>query len=191
MDAPYASRYARALLDVLEKPGRAADPGAEHRMGVEKAQAELGDFAAAWDESPALRDVFVDPSITAAKKIEILDRLNQRLEMSKPVRNFLAVILNHERMEGFPEILSSFQAMVRGDLHVAKVEWITARPLSEDARRAVEVKIAEMTGKRVEATFRDDPAVLGGARLQIGSVVYDGTVRARLDGLKEKLAGQV
>jgi F-type H+-transporting ATPase subunit delta len=191
MDAPYAPRYARALLDVLDKTGPGAESGANHGPDVEKAQAELGDFAAAWDESPALREVFIDPSIPAAKKIEILDRLNQRLEMSKPVRNFLAVILNHERMEGFSEILHSFQAMVRGDLHVAKVEWITARPLPEDARRAVEAKIAEMTGKRVEATFRDDPAVLGGARLQIGSVVYDGTVRARLDGLKEKLAGRV
>jgi F-type H+-transporting ATPase subunit delta len=67
---------------------------------------------------------------------------------------------------------------------------VTARPLDEDARRGVEAKIAEMTGKRVEATFREDAALLGGARLQIGSVVYDGTVRARLDGLKEKLAGR-
>jgi F-type H+-transporting ATPase subunit delta len=93
-------------------------------------------------------------------------------------------------MEGFTEILDSFYAMVRGDLNIAKVEWVTARPLDEDARRGVEAKIAEMTGKRVEATFREDAALLGGARLQIGSVVYDGTVRARLDGLKEKLAGR-
>jgi F-type H+-transporting ATPase subunit delta len=182
MDAPYAARYARALLDVLE--------GAGSPIGVEKAGAELGDFAAAWETSAALRDVFIDPSIPGAKKIEILDKLNAKLEMSKPVRNFLAVIVNHERMEGFTEILDSFYAMVRGDLNIAKVEWVTARPLDEDARRGVEAKIAEMTGKRVEATFREDAALLGGARLQIGSVVYDGTVRARLDGLKEKLAGR-
>ena len=157
---------------------------------MEKASAELGDFAAAWETSDALRDVFIDPSIPAAKKIDILDKLNGRMGMSKPVRNFLAVIVNHERMEGFLEILGSFHAMVRGDLNVAKVEWVTARPLDEDTRRAVEAKIAEMTGKRVEATFREDSALLGGARLQIGSVVYDGTVRARLDGLKERLAGR-
>jgi F-type H+-transporting ATPase subunit delta len=181
MDAPYAARYARALLDVLE--GTGAD--------VEKASAELGDFAAAWETSGALRDVFIDPSIPAAKKVEILDKLNGRLGMSKPVRNFLAVIVNHERMEGFAEILESFHAMVRGDLNVAKVEWITARPLDAGARRAVEARIAEMTGKRVEASFREDASLLGGARMQIGSVVYDGTVRARLDGLKERLAGHL
>jgi F-type H+-transporting ATPase subunit delta len=180
MDAPYAARYARALLDVLEGAG----------TDVEEAGEELGDFAAAWETSAALRDVFIDPSIPAAKRIEVLDKLNGRLGMSKPVRNFLAVIVNHERMEGFTEILDAFRAMARGDLNIAKVEWVTARPLDEAARRTIEAKIAEMTGKQVEATFREDAALLGGARLQIGSVVYDGTVRARLDGLKEKLAGR-
>ncbi len=182
MDAPYAARYARALLDVLEDAGSS--------VNVENASAQLGDFASAWAESPALREVMIDPSIPAAKKIGILDKLNAKLAMSAPVRNFLAVIVNHDRMEGFTEILESFYAMVRGDLNIAKVEWVTARPLGEDARRGVEAKIAAMTGKRVEATFREDAALLGGARLQIGSVVYDGTVRARLDGLKEKLAGR-
>ena len=177
----YAGRYARALLDVLDVLESTQTDG-------EAADRELSDFAAAWDESPSLRHVFVDPSIPAAKKVEILDKLNARLGMSKPVRNFLAVIVNHERMEGFPVILEEFRRMLRGDLGIDKVEWTTARPLADAERRAVEQRIHELTGKRLEATFREDPALLGGARLRIGSTVYDGTVRGRLDQLKEKLA---
>lgn len=178
MAAPYAARYARALLDVLESS----------HVDVEGASRELGDFASAWDESPALRNVFLDPSIPAAKKVEILDKLNARLGMGKPVRNFLAVIVNHERMEGFGEILNEFERLVRGDLGIDKVEWTTARVLSGEERSAVEARIHELTGKRLQATFREDPALLGGARLRIGSTVYDGSVRGRLDQLKEKLA---
>lgn len=178
MAEAYAGRYARALLDVLEST----------RVDAEAADRELGDFASAWDESPALRNVFIDPSIPAAKKVEILDKLNARLHMSKPIRNFLAVIVNHERMEGFSGILEEFRRMLRGDLGIDKVEWTSARPLSEDERRAVEGRIHELTGRRLQATFREDPALLGGARLRIGSTVYDGTVRGRLLQLKEKLA---
>ncbi len=175
----YAARYARALLDVLE---------ANH-ADVEAADRELGDFDDAWRESVPLRNVFLDPSFPAKQKVDLLDKLNGRLSMSKPVRNFLAVIVNHERIEAFPEILGEFRRMLRGDLHIDKVEWTSARALSEEEQRAVEAKIHELTGKRVEATFRADPALLGGARLRIGSTVYDGSVRGRLDGLKEALAG--
>ncbi len=174
----YAARYARALLDVLEST----------KADVEAANRELGDFAAAWDESPALRHVYEDPSINAAKKIEILDKLNGQLGMGKQVRNFLAVIINHERMEGLPAILADFRRMLRGDLGIDKVEWTSARALNDDERRAVETKIKDLTGKQLEATFREDPALLGGARLRIGSTIYDGSLRGRLEALREQLA---
>ncbi len=172
----YAARYARALLDVLKGED------------AERADRELGELEAAWKESAPLRSVFLDPSIKAAKKIEILDRLNERLAMSRPVRNFVAVILNHERMEGFEAILLEFRRMVRGDLGVDKAEWTSARALSEGERRAVEARIHELTGRKLEAEFLEDPSLLGGARLRIGSTIYDGSVRGRLEALREKLA---
>ena len=178
MAAIYAARYARALLEVLES-GHA---------DLEAAVGELDDFSGAWTESAPLREVFLDPSIPAERKVAVIDRLQERLGFSKPVRNFLAVVVNHERMEGFEAILEEFRHMVRGDLHIAKVEWTTARPLGEEDRRALEAKLAELTGERVIASFREDPKLLGGARLRVGSVIYDGSVRGRLDGLREKLA---
>ncbi len=178
MAIAYAARYARALLDVLES----------NHADAEAADRELGDFENAWDESPALRNVFFDPSINALKKVQILDKLNERLGMGKPVRNFLAVIVNHERMEGFGEILGEFRRMLRGDLGIDKAEWTSARALTDEERQAVEARIHALTGRRLEASFREDPALLGGARLRIGSTIYDGSVRGRLDALKEMLA---
>jgi F-type H+-transporting ATPase subunit delta len=174
----YAARYARALLDVLES----------NRANVEAADRELGDFDDAWRESVPLRNVFLDPSFPAKQKVDLLDKLNGRLGMSKPVRNFLAVIVNHDRMEAFGEILGEFRRMLRGDLGIDKVEWSSVRALNEGEQRAVEAKIHELTGKRVEATFRHDPGLLGGAQLRIGSTVYDGSVRGRLEQMKEALA---
>ncbi len=178
MAAAFAARYARALLEVLEAGN----------VDLASAERELGDFTATWQESPELRNVFLDPSIAAERKIAVLDRLQEKLGFSKMIRNFLAVVTNHGRMDGFEGIAEEFDVLVRGDLRIAKAEWTTARPLGEGDRRALEAKLAELTGERVEATFREDPALLGGARLRIGSMVYDGSVRGRLEGLREKLA---
>ena len=177
MAAPYATRYAHALLGVLESSG--ADIAAATR--------ELDDFADAWRESAPLREVFLDPSVPAVQKVAVIDRLREPLGLSGPVRNFLAVIVNHGRMDGLEAILELFRGLARGDLHIARVEWTTARPVSEDERHTIEWRLGELTGGPVEATFREDPALLGGARLRVGSMVYDGSVRGRLDGLREKL----
>ena len=138
------------------------------------------------------RPFFLDPSVPAKTKVAILDKLAPKLELNKTARNFLAVISNHERMEGIEEIVSTYRELVRRALGIEQVEFTTARPLSDDERRAVLEKIgaANGPGTRFEATFHEDPALVGGAILKIGSTVYDGSVRGRLEGLRERLAAQ-
>ena len=176
--AAYASRYARALVDiVLEKQ---LDP-----LAVD---AELGDFAAAWDESAPLREVFLDPSYPAEKKVAILDTLNTKLGMSATVRNFIAVLSNHDRMEGFDAVLAEYRREINTRLGIEEVVVTTARPLDQGARQALESKLAGSEGRRIRATFLEDRALIGGALVRVGSMVYDGSVRGRLDQLREKLA---
>jgi F-type H+-transporting ATPase subunit delta len=176
--ALYTARYARALAEIVT--GR--------KLDAHTIDGELADFAAAWDESRDLRNVFLDPSFAAAKKVQILDRLVPRLGLSRVVRNFLAVLINHDRMEGFAEILSQYRGEIRTRLGIAQVEFTTARVLDEEERRAVVERVGALAGAEVEATFYQDPSLMGGALLRIGSTVYDGTVRGRLEQLKEKLA---
>ncbi len=178
--ALFAARYARALAEIVADPKAGVDARA--------IDAELAAFAAAWEESSPLRGVFLDPSVAAAKKVAILDKLAPRLELSRTSRNFLAVLSNHERMEAFPEVLEAYRAEMRARLGIAQVEFTTARPLDEQERQAVVERIGSLAGAEVEATFYQDAALLGGALLKIGSTVYDGTVRGRLEQLKEKLA---
>ncbi len=176
--ALYAARYARALAEIVTGS----------KLDVHAVDRELGDFAAAWQESSQLRGVFLDPSIAPAKKVSVLDKLAPRLELSKTVRNFLAVLINHERMEGLPEVLDEYRQAIRAQTGIAQVEFTTARPLDEQERQAVVERVGALAGSEVEARFYQDPALLGGALLRIGSTVYDGSVRGRLEQLKEKLA---
>jgi F-type H+-transporting ATPase subunit delta len=181
--AAYTARYARALADVIFSP----PPGRE-RVSPEEALPQLNDFAAAWHESADLRELFLDPSFPASQKVAILDKLNTRLKMSGVVRNFIAVLINHDRLEALEEVLSDFRHEMNVRLNIAEVEVISARRLDEPERKSLEAQIAGLTSAAISAKFREDPSLLGGVIVKVGSTVYDDSIRGRLLRLKEQLA---
>jgi F-type H+-transporting ATPase subunit delta len=176
--AAFAARYARALADVV----------LEAHLQVADIQNQLNDFAAAWHESAGLREVFLDPSFPAEEKIAILDKMNARLGMAAQVRNFIAVLINHGRIHALDEVLAEFRHEMNARLGISEVLVTTARSLDDQERRTLEAQIADMTKSRVSATFHEDASLLGGAIVRVGSRVYDGSVRGRLNRLKEELA---
>ena len=80
-------------------------------------------------------------------------------------------------------ILSGFRRLVRleRDRHTAIVE--SAEPLAGSVRDAVQDGLARVYGRGLETSFGQNPALIGGMRIKVGSDVYDGTVRARLAAL--------
>src|SRR5271170_5510357 len=173
-----AAPYARALADVA----------AEAHLDRAQIESQLGDFAAAWHESAGLREVFLDPSFPVDEKIAILDKLNNRLEMMRQARNFIAVLINHNRLHIFDEIMQEFRHEMNRRLGISEVEITTANELDDAGRSALETQIANLTKSRIVAKFREDSSLMGGAMVRIGSTVYDGSVRGCLDRLEEELA---
>jgi len=84
-------------------------------------------------------------------------------------------------------ILAHFERLVRLDRerHTARV--VSAAPLPEDVRADVTARVARMYGPGLQTSFTDDPALVGGMRLTVGSDVYDGSVRARLAAIAARL----
>jgi F-type H+-transporting ATPase subunit delta len=172
------AQYARALADVT----------AEEHLDPAKVQSQLADFGAAWHESAGLREVFLDPSFPVGEKVTILDKLNARLGMGRQVRNFIAVLINHDRLHAFDEIVEEFRHEMNRRLGISEVEVITARKLDGAERAAIEAQVAALTKTRISASFHEDTSLIGGVIVRVGSTVYDGSVRGRLDHLEEQLA---
>jgi F-type H+-transporting ATPase subunit delta len=176
--AAIAAPYARAFADVVF----------EAHLNANDVQQQLNDFVAAWRESADLRELFLDPSFPSDQKVAILDKLNARLGMSVQVRNFIAVIIQHDRLYVLDEILAEYRKEVNRRLGISEVQVTTARPLDTNERQGIEQKVAAMTGTQVQATYHEDKSLLGGVVVRVGSTVYDGSVKGRLDRLKEQLA---
>jgi F-type H+-transporting ATPase subunit delta len=177
--ASYVSRYARAFADVIF----------EEKLNAKTIQQQLADFAAAWHESRELREFFLDPSFPVEQRVDLLDKLNAKLKMAKQTRNFIAVLIRNDRIAGLDDVLAEFRREVNQRLGISEAKVISARKLDEQERRDLEKQIAALTGGTVEAQFEVDHGLLGGAVVQVGSTVYDGSVRGRLDRLREELVG--
>ena len=130
----------------------------------------------------------MNPSIPNEQKLKVLDAIAGRIGMMPQVRNFLAVIMDHQRLAELDEILTEYHEIADEQSGVAEAEITSARPLNDEDRAAAGGAGGE-AGRRAAFArrYRQDATLLGGAVVRIGSTVYDGSVRAQLQQLKQKL----
>jgi F-type H+-transporting ATPase subunit delta len=175
--AAFVARYARAFADVVSSA----------KLDTAAIDRELNDFLATWDASPELREFFVNPAIPALQKVGILDKLNAKLGLQKELRNLLAVLINNDRIGQVSEVAEAYRRQLQEQLGIRQTEIVTARELDPAEREALIAEIGKLAGSRIEASFKLDTSILGGTVVRIGSTVYDGSVRGRLERLKESL----
>jgi F-type H+-transporting ATPase subunit delta len=176
--AAFVSRYARAFADVVVSA----------KLDSAALDRQLTDFLATWDGSAELREFFANPAVGAPQKLAILDKLNAKLGLQKELRNLLAVLINNDRITNVHEVAAAYRAELQERQGIRQAEIVTARELSEPERGSLVESVGKLARARVQATFKLDKDILGGTIVRIGSTVYDGSVRGRLERLREELA---
>jgi len=177
--ASVVGTYARAFADVVMTKSNLLDPA---RM-----LQELHGIEALLKESDQLRRVLENPSIPGDRKRAVLDAITQRLGTTRQVRNFVAVITDNRRLPLFSEILKQLEQELDDRQGFAEAQVSSARQLSDPEKQMLEVEIAKMTGKKVRARYAQDASLLGGAVVQVGSTIYDGSVKGQLEKIREQL----
>ena len=175
-----ARRYAEALADAAEAQNMLAETAEEIRA-----------FATIVTESRDLHDVLASPAIGPDDKAAVLDAIIERAKPTPMVANFLRVLLRNRRIHHIEAVDRAFASEVDRRTGVVTAQVTTARPLTDAERDVLSTRLASMTGKKVKLTFSTDDALIGGVVTRIGSRIYDGSVRSRLDRMKEQMAGQI
>ena len=166
--------YADALFGAAKDAGRLAP--------VHEA---LADFAAAAAESPELRAVLRNPQLESHAKAGILKDLAGD---SEPLfTNFLQVTAEKGRAGELEEIAREFERLMAREERRLTVELTTARELSDNEADAILKEIEKAAGRKVDATRKVDPDLVGGIVLQAGSLRVDASVRGRLERLRTEL----
>jgi F-type H+-transporting ATPase subunit delta len=173
-----ARRYAGALADVVAKTGDAGSVLAELKMWETM-------MTAAND----LMEVFSNPAVQHKSKENLLESLIEKSKPSKTSANFLRVLLKNNRLTDLGQINERFTSVLEERSGGVTASVTSARPLSEAEKSELQANLEKLTGKRVSAKFETDANIIGGVVTRIGSTVYDGSVKTKLEELKQQMIG--
>ncbi|HMM48164.1 MAG TPA: ATP synthase F1 subunit delta [Miltoncostaeaceae bacterium] len=169
-----ATTYAEALHEAAD----AAD-------ALEPVAAGIAEFAAAFAESAELRAVLADPQLDTPQKSRVVGALAEGAHPQ--VVNFLRLLVDRGRILELPQIADAFEELVARAEGRLNVEAITAVALPADLREQLSQRIASQTGRSITLSESVDPEILGGLVLKVGQALIDGSVRSRLDQLRQSL----
>jgi F-type H+-transporting ATPase subunit delta len=166
--------YARALFDAAKENDRLA-----------RVREELGDFVAAIEEVPELRELLRNPEVDSRARAAALDDVLG--DADELLRNFLRLLSEKGRSGQIETIHEEFERLAAAEERRLEVELTTARELSDEEEREILEQIERASGRKVEATRKVDPELIGGLVLQAGTLRVDASVRGRLERLRNEL----
>lgn len=176
MNGSLALRYAAALADV-----------AIEQKNSQEVKSGLASFVDVFFESDDLRDFLESPGVETEAKRQVIEKIAERMGLPGAVRNFMWIVVDHRRTEMLRDIEAAFREELNARLNIAEAEVVSARSLSDAEKKELTSALERRTGKKIEARFREDKSLLGGAMVRVGSTVFDGSVREQLARLRQQL----
>jgi F-type H+-transporting ATPase subunit delta len=168
-----ASTYAEALFEA-----------ARERDELEAVLEDVNEFSSVLSESEELRLFFFGGQVPEREKRRAIDALTEGMKLS--TRNFLKVLVDNGREHIFDDVARRYEDLVEGHMGRVEVEVTTAVELSEEATNRIKDRLSKvLEGQEVILETRVDPHLLGGAVFRFGGQMMDGSIRGRLESLRE------
>ncbi len=128
---------------------------------------------------------FKNPAVGVGRRMELAQLLKP--ELRPETENLLRLLVEHYRTSEIHRIRQEFERLADEASGIIHATVTTAIELEEDDRRHYEQGLARKLGRKVSVKFLTDQAVVGGAAIQIGDHLIDGTVRTQLARLRQEL----
>ena len=175
-DGAVANRYARALFEL----------GGAKNMS-EALGAELDALAATYAASAELRETLENPVFKLAERRGVLEKILPRMGASPHMRSFALLLLERGRIGTLPSIARSYRLLADAALGRVRATVQSARPLDAATAASVQRALEKRTGKKVLLSTSVDPDLIGGIVARVGDLVFDGSLRTRLQNLRARV----
>ncbi len=170
-----ARRYAEAAFEVAVRDG-----------AVERWRSDL-DTAAAVTADPGVGRALANPAVPYETRLAAVRKALGGI-VTPGAMNLIALLLRRGRIEQLPRVAAEFRRLDNARQGITVATATSAAPLSPDEVRALTGRLEEMTGGRIELDLQVDPSLLGGLVVRVGDRLIDGSVRGRLERLRNQLA---
>lgn len=166
-------RYAQALIELASDSDQIA-----------AVEGDLQAFKAMQADSEDLRRMMDSPAFSAEDRGRALAAIAERAGFNPLTKRFLGLLAANRRAQALPAVIDAYQRMSAERRGVVAAEVVTAVPLSDAQRQALQAALRQALGKDPDIAVRVDPAILGGLKVRVGSRLFDASVKSRLDQLK-------
>ncbi len=171
-----ASRYAEALFQVGEEINN-----------TENLYEELTQIVDVMDSNKELNGVLRSPLVAKEDKKELIEKIFEG-QLSPNMNNFLKIVIDKDRISIASEIKANFKQLLNEKNNVVEGIVTTAVVMEESEIKALEEKLSKKYSKNIALTNIVDETILGGVLVRLGNEEIDGTVKTRLDKMKETLS---
>jgi F-type H+-transporting ATPase subunit delta len=168
-------RYAEAAFEVALRDGT-----------VETWRGDL-ETAAAVVADPTVGHAFANPAVPFETRRAVLQSALGNV-ISAPAMNLIGLLLRRGRIEQLPRVAEQFRRLDNARQGITIATATSAAPLGPDEVRALTGRLEQMTGGPIELDLQTDPSLLGGLVVRVGDRLIDGSVRGRLERLRNQLA---
>ena len=172
---PLIRGYAEALFTVV----RAEDE-------LERVSDELFRVGKLVESNYELKQALQDPGVDLSQRVKLLEELLAD-KVSPHTLGLLTFVVTQGRARQLPQILEEVSRLAAEARDSVVAEARTAIPLDARQREELAAALGKATGKKVELKVIVDPSVIGGVVAKVGDTVIDGSVRHRLEQLKEQV----
>jgi F-type H+-transporting ATPase subunit delta len=175
-----ARRYARALLSV-----------AVETNSLEAVQSQLGALTALFEAHPELHDVLINPAYGKDERGRVMEALLQSMGGVAPALSSTLKLLNdRNRLASMPDISRAFRDMADAKAGRVRGRVTSAAPLAPEVVAQLAQQLKALTQREVVLESRVDPRLIGGVAAQVGSMLYDGSLRTQLEQMRRELSSR-
>lgn len=172
-----AGRYAQALFSLAQ----------EHKA-TDAVGADLARFGKMLAESADLSRLVKSPAFSAEQQGKALGAVLDKAGIGGLAGNFLRLLAQKRRLFAVEDMIAGYSSLSDAAKGVARAKITVAHPLSDDQKRAIEDALRAITGgKSVDMSVKVDPAIVGGLVAQLGSRMYDGSLRTKLNAIRTRM----
>ena len=164
-----ANRYALALYEL-----------AKENSELEAVEININDILDVYNTSEDLKNFIKNPTQPQSSQLEVLNKISLEMNLSKITKSFLTILVVKRRIFFLNTILLNFLSLVSKKKGELKASLISSKNLTNDELKNLNTELSQAMGTTVAFNYKVDETLIGGLKLQIGSLMVDTSIKNKL-----------
>ena len=164
-----SERYSRALFEVSQDSN-----------DLDKVENDIKNFKLIYDKNLEVRNFVKDPSQVITEQNKLVNLISDKLNFSKNVQKFLLLLIEKRRIFFVNKIIESFLRLCSQKRGEIKASLISSKKLSQTELNDISTDLSKSMGSTLKFDYKVDEELIGGLKLQLGSIMIDTSIRNKL-----------